>query len=189
MVTDYIKPDEMDCVLMALMPVNRLVCRVCLATGYRVGDVLALTRDQVARACDTGRLSLIEDKTSKRRAVSVSKVLMREVLAQSGSAYAFPHRDDARRHRTRQAVFKDVKKAAKALRIRDNVAPHSLRKIYAVKKYRASGDIRRVRDALNHDNELVTLLYALADQLPVVKAMRSASRGKSPKARAGKPKA
>lgn len=188
MVTDYIKPDEMDCVLMALMPVNRLVCRVCLATGYRVGDVLAITRDQVARACETGRLSLIEDKTSKRRAVSVSKSLMREVLAQSGSAYAFPHRDDARRHRTRQAVFKDVKKAAKALRIRDNVAPHSLRKIYAVKKYRASGDIRRVRDALNHDNELVTLLYALADQLPVVKAMRSASRGKKPGARKGTPK-
>lgn len=174
--TEYLPPDEMECVIMALMPPNRLVCRLCLATGFRVGDVLSITRTQVDKACETGRLSLIEEKTGKRRAVSVSKALMREIQSQAGTEYAFAHRNDPARHRTRQAVYKDVKKAAAALRLKANVAPHSLRKIYAVRKYHATGDIRRVRESLNHDNDIVTMLYALADQLPLKKAARSAKR-------------
>ena len=59
----------------------------------------------------------------------------------------------------------DIKRAQKAFRLPVNAGSHSLRKVYAVDLMRRYGDIRRVQRALNHDNETVTLLYAMADQL------------------------
>jgi site-specific recombinase XerC len=40
-----------------------------------------------------------------------------------------------------------------------------LRKAYAVDLYRRTNDLKKVQEALNHDNELVTILYAMADIL------------------------
>lgn len=45
-----------------------------------------------------------------------------------------------------------------------SVAPHSARKVYAVELLRKYGDTDRVRRALNHSSETVTLIYALADR-------------------------
>lgn len=45
------------------------------------------------------------------------------------------------------------------------IAPHSARKIYAVQDYHAHHDIKRVQRLLNHSDEAVAMLYALADQL------------------------
>ena len=56
-----------------------------------------------------------------------------------------------------------MKRAAKAFRLPINVGTHSARKFYAVELMRKYGDIDRVRRALNHDSETVTLLYAMAD--------------------------
>lgn len=42
MTTEYLLNEQMEHVLAALTPYNRLVMRVCLHTGLRVGDVLAL---------------------------------------------------------------------------------------------------------------------------------------------------
>ncbi|MCI6935678.1 MAG: tyrosine-type recombinase/integrase [Candidatus Faecousia sp.] len=69
-----------------------------------------------------------------------------------------------RKHHTRQAVWKDVKRAAKAFRLAQNVRPDSARKVYAVDLLHKYGDIDRVRRALNHSSESVTLIYAMADQ-------------------------
>lgn len=41
MTTEYLLNEQMEHVLSALTPSNRLVMRVCLHTGLRVGDVLA----------------------------------------------------------------------------------------------------------------------------------------------------
>lgn len=62
------------------------------------------------------------------------------------------------------AVWKDVKRAAKAFRLSANIAPHSARKNYAAGLLEEYGDIDRVRRALNHSSESVTLIYAIADQ-------------------------
>lgn len=77
---------------------------------------------------------------------------------------AFESPADWRKHRTRQAVWKDVKRAAKLFRLPQNVAPHSARKVYAVELMEKYGDIAVVRKALNHSSDSVTLIYALADQ-------------------------
>ena len=83
------------------------------------------------------------------------------------------------KHRTRQAVWKDVKRAARAMRLPQNVAPHSARKVYAVELMQKYGDIERVRRALNHSSPAVTLMYALADR-------QLASKNKRRRAAAGR---
>ena len=90
----------------------------------------------------------------------------------------FPSRNP-QKHHTRQAVWKDVKRAAAAFRIPQNVAPHSFRKVFAVELMKKYGDIEKVRRALNHNSESVTLIYALADQqLQAKYRRRRASSGR-----------
>ena len=144
-------------VLAALMPENRLIMRVLLHTGLRIGDVLNLRTAQI-----NGRFWITEQKTGKRRAVGLPADLRADILAQAGPVWAFPGRDPSK-PRTRQAVWKDVKRAAKAFRFPQNVAPHSARKVYAVELLRKYGDIEKVARALNHANINTTMIYALAD--------------------------
>lgn len=160
MTTQYLLDEQLDRVLAALTPSNRLVCRVCLRTGLRVSDVLTLRPDQIRR-----QTWVTESKTGKRKQVGFSDDLRRDILAQASNAWAFPGRLDPAKHRTRQAVWQDIKRAAKAFRLPQNVGVHSLRKVYAVRLMEKYGDIRRVRHALNHSGFAVTMLYAMADRL------------------------
>ena len=159
MTTDYILHKEMEHVLAALTPSNQIVCRVCLHTGLRVGDVLALRTADLAP-----QFWITEAKTKKRRRVNLPGALLKDVQAQAGEMWAFPGRV-AGKHRTRQAVWADVKRAARAFRLKQNVAPHSFRKVYAVELMREYGDIKRVQRALNHSSVTTTMLYAMAAEL------------------------
>lgn len=160
MKTEYLLHKEVEHVLAALMPVNRVVMRVCIHTGLRVGDVLALRTDQIGP-----RFWVTEQKTKKRRIVGLPADLLADMRKIAGKKYVFEHKDDPERHRTRQAVWKDVKRAARAFRLPQNVAPHSARKVYAVDLLAKYGDIRKVQRALNHSGPSVTIIYAMADQL------------------------
>ena len=65
-------------------------------------------------------------------------------------------------------------RAAKAFRVQVHLAPHSLRKVYAVEAYRRSGgDLAKVKRLLNHDSEAVTMIYALADMVQQKRKKRS----------------
>ena len=108
-------------------------------------------------------LWVTEQKTGKRRIVGLLEYLLKDMRKIAGKKYVFEHKNDPERHRTRQTVWKNVKRAAVAFRLPQNVAPHSARKVYAVDLMRKYGDIDRVRRALNHSSESVTLLYAMAD--------------------------
>lgn len=167
MTTEYLLHRELGHVLAALTPSNALVMRVCLRTGLRLGDVLALRTAELAP-----QFWIREAKTGKRRRVNLPRPLLDAVRAQAGDVWAFPGRE-AQQHRTRQAVWKDVKRAAKAFRLPQNVAPHSARKVYAVELLDKYGDIRRVQRALNHSNPAVTMIYAMADKLYSAKYHRS----------------
>lgn len=158
--TEYLLGREVERVLAALTPSNRLVMRVCLHTGLRVGDVLALRTAQLKP-----RFWITEAKTGKRRIVGLPAPLLSDLLDNAGTVWAFPGRlDKEGSHLTRQAVWQDVKRAARAFRLPQNVAPHSFRKVYAVELMERYGDIARVRRALNHSSDSVTVIYALADQ-------------------------
>lgn len=158
--TEYLLARELEHVFAALSPSNARMCRVCLHTGLRLGDVLSLRTEQIKP-----NFWITESKTKKRRQVGLKKSMIDEILLNSGEIFAFPSRNDKNRHRTRQAVWKDVKRAAIAFRLPQNVAPHSLRKVYAVDLLREYGSIDRVRRALNHESETTTMLYAMADKL------------------------
>lgn len=161
MTSEFLGEAAVGHVLAALMPTNRLVCELCLETGLRLGDVLRLSCEQLR----AGRFSVVEAKTGKCRDVVVSPSLAAAVLDQAGGeGLAFPGLR-AGSHRSRQAVYKDLKRAARAFRVPVNFTPHSLRKCYAVRLYREVGDLREVQKLLNHERIEVTLLYALADRL------------------------
>lgn len=178
MKTEYLLQKEIERVLGALTPGNALVVRVMLHTGLRVSDALRLTfplREQ---------MWITEGKTGKRRHIGLPRALIDEICRRaepyipqrerrhiyeaprSGPRlWVFPSPRDYRKHRTRQAVWKDIKRAARAYRIPANAGPHSMRKVYAVQLLRKYGDIERVRRALNHTDDSVTLIYAMADKM------------------------
>lgn len=163
---EWVSDRYLDAALSCLMPPNRLVLKLSLVTGLRVGDVLSLTVDDVTN----GRPTVKEQKTGKTRRVYIPEFLRSEILAYAKAAhpkavFAFPGRlDPERSKRTRQAVYKDIRRACDALRLPANVTPHSARKIYAVNKLK-SDDLTGVQKALNHDDIAVTMLYAMADQI------------------------
>ena len=155
--TDYLLEREVELVLAALMPANALALRVALHTGLRIGDVLQLKPEQLK-----ARFWITEQKTGKKRQVGLPAPLLAELRENAGEYWVFPGRTPEK-HRSRQAVWKDMKRAAKAFRLPVNAGPHSARKVYAVELMRKYGDIDRVRRALNYDSEITTLLYAMAD--------------------------
>ena len=162
--TEYLLHREVEHVLAALTPSNRLVCRVILHTGLRVGDVVSLKTSQI-----NSHFCVKEAKTGKYKRVGLPAPLLEELRAQAGKIWVFPSRTDPTKHRTRQTVWADVKRAARAFRLKSNAAPHSLRKVYAVELFEKYGDIERVRRALNHGNLTTTMIYAMADKLLVSK--------------------
>ncbi len=165
--SDYINNDTISHILWSLTPPNKLVCELALATGWRIDDCLAITTCQLKRASESKRhlIKISEKKSGKVSRRYISTDLCNRMLAQAGRIYVFEGRDDYRKHRSRQAVYLDLKKSAKCFNIKLNLSPHSLRKNYAVDLYHDCGNIEKVREALNHDNIIVTMIYALADEL------------------------
>ena len=166
MTTEYLLQREIDNVLSVLTPGNALVMRVALHTGLRIGDCLNLKTEQLAP-----RFWITEGKTGKRRQIGLPQPLLNDLKKSAGKLWVFEG-TNPKKHRTRQAVWKDVKRAASAFRIRQNVAPHSARKVFAVDLMTKYGDIEKVRRALNHSSTAVTLIYAMADQQLTSKTKR-----------------
>lgn len=158
--TGVVLDRKLELVLDLLTPGNALVSRVMLCTGLRVGDVLSLTPDQIRPS-----VRVVERKTGKTRAVRIPRALCAAVLERSSEAWAFPSPRDPEKHRTRQAVWSDIKRAQRACRFRQNLGTHSMRKAYAVRLMRRYHDLSRVQRDLQHDRPEVTVLYALADKL------------------------
>lgn len=84
MKTEYLLHQQVGHVLAALTAQNRLIARVCLHTGLRVGDVVAL------RTKDLGRQFMVtEAKTKKRRRVGLPDALLADIRAQAGPCGPF----------------------------------------------------------------------------------------------------
>lgn len=132
-----------------------------LRTGLRISDVLQLRSDQIGR-----QFMVTEQKTGKSVRCGLPDWLTNEIRsAAHGSPWAFPSGRDPMQHRTRQAVWKDLKRVQQAFRMPVNMGTHSMRKVYAVDLMEKYGDIERVRKALNHSSATITVLYAMADIL------------------------
>ena len=164
---DYINPDALHLILSALMPANRLALQTSEFTGLRIGDVLAL---RTAQLRSSPRFTVHEEKTGKARRIYIPKLLREALLRQAGRFYVFENRLDPAKHRTRAAVYKDLRRVAKLYRIEghklaEHVSPHTARKVYAVSFIRQGGSISALQERLNHSDRSVTMLYALADAI------------------------
>lgn len=159
MTTEFLYQQEVDRVLSALMPQNQLIVRVMLQTGMRLSDALNLRSEGLSTS---GWYT--ESKTGKRRRYGLPRPLLEAILEQAGPEWAFPGRKIGC-HKTRQAVWKDIKRAARAFRLPQNVGAHSMRKVYAVGLLQKYGQLDKVRRNLNHASGSVTAIYAMADVL------------------------
>lgn len=158
----WLRTPELDHVLAALTSANRRVMETCLATGLRVSDALCL-RTEAVRAAQDGRLTVVELKTGKHRRIHLPRELQLRMLQHAGRVWVYEGRLDWRKHRTRQAVNKDLARAAKALRVKVHISPHSTRKAWAVDEYHRTGSLTRVQRELCHSDPSITMLYAMAD--------------------------
>lgn len=156
--TEYLLEKELETVLALLTPQNRLVMRTVLHTGLRVSDVLNLKTEELGP-----KVRVKEAKTGKYKTIGLPAGLLADIKDQAGESWAFPGRFEG--HKTRQAVWSDIKRAAAACRLPQNVGTHSGRKIYAVRLMHKYGDLEKVRRLLNHKYPSVTMLYAMADLL------------------------
>ncbi len=155
--TDALHNDDISYFFRLLIPQNALILETCLQTGLRISDVL-----RIQSADFKPRMSVRQAKTGKTKRVYFSKKLFLRLDAQKGSIWLFPGRDPVK-PKTRQAVWADMKRASKALRIDYNAAPHSARKSYAVDVYKRSGGglkgLEATKQLLQHDYLSTTLVY------------------------------
>lgn len=166
--SDWVDDQSLNLALALLTPQDRLIMQLCIHTGLRVGDVLALKTVQLKP-----RLTVHERKTGKSRRITIPSGLLEEIQAQAGDVWAFPGAAEGR-PRARQSVWRDVKRAAKAMRLEANLTPHTGRKVYAVRAYEAAdGDLAAVQRKLNHEDVSVTLLYAMADKMSAARNKRT----------------
>lgn len=159
-VTKYLSCNEWKLLERLLTKENSLCVRVMLETGLRVSDVLNLRSQDVVMS---NNLTVSESKTGKTKDIMLSDDLRSELLKVAGDFYVFSHRSYPDRHRTRQAVWMDIKRAKKAMRIKDNVSCHSARKTYAVQAWRDTHDLHYVQKLLNHDRAETTLIYLVSE--------------------------
>ena len=164
----WVPREYMEHILALCTVENEEALRVSMDYGARIGDVLSM-RTEAARS---GRWNYREQKTGKRRRVRLSAAHRQRLLSIAGKVYVFSHRLDWTKHRTRQAVYKDLRRAAEAFRV-VGVSPHTERKIYSVEQYKKSGgNMKKVQKLLNHSDEAVTVLYALADTISKAKVKK-----------------
>lgn len=162
----WVEDDVMRLILAAMLPVNALAIETSLYTGLRIDDVLSLKTETVRK---TARPYVRDSKTGKTHRIYLPAELRARMLAQAGRLYIWEHRTDWTRHRTRQAVYKDMRQAAEVFersgKVGQHISPHSARKSAAVRAYKRGG-LEAAQALLVHDegHPLVTLVYALADQ-------------------------
>lgn len=167
----WVDDTTMRLILAAMLPANRLALEVSDATGLRIDDVLSLKTDTVRR---TQRPYVVDSKTSKSHRIYIPQQLRLRMLRQAGKVWVWPGRlKPNEQHRTRQAVYKDMVRAASVFRrsqvVPDgqNISPHSMRKRAAVRAYHKGGyDAAAALLVHSNNDAAVTMLYALADVMP-----------------------
>ena len=164
MKSDYMKPENYNKLFVFMTYENTLVLRVSLETGLRIGKVLKMRPEDIR-----GRtITYTASKTGKRGRAVISQDLAKRLKQVAGEKFIFPKRGTPDDHRRRQTVWKDVKKAAAALRAvnivnGENITPHSARKTFAVEDAERYG-LKHTQRALQHRDKSTTKLYAFSDR-------------------------
>lgn len=157
--SEFVNSDSFKVLTNCMEYENGLALRVCVETGLRIGDVLKIKGQDI----DGNIISFVAEKTGKNGTKEITSRLARELkrLVTSPTAYVFKGRGKSG-HRTRQAVYIDLKNACKRLGVEGQISPHSARKSYAVRVFHDKG-LNAVQKELQHRNVSDTFLYCLSD--------------------------
>lgn len=163
----YLPEDRALAILHRLSPVDRLITRLLIETGFRLDDVMHLRTWQLMG----DELSLRERKTGKERTARIPSGLAADLRAYASKrhrlSFAFPAlRRGGRKKMHRTTYWRHFEAVVHDLGWTDcGYDPHSLRKLYAVRKLAETGSLYAVQRDLGHSNIAVTALYALSDRL------------------------
>lgn len=157
--SDYINPSVYSKVFHLLNYENALALRTSLETGLRISDVLKIE----VKDFHNTTIDFVAQKTGKKGKKKISADLAKRLRNISGKRWVFEGRNGDK-PRTRQAVWKDVKKVAESLQIKENLTCHSARKTYAVELFHDQG-INKVQKELQHNRLDTTMIYAFSDFL------------------------
>lgn len=167
MANRYIPEEHLRKICGRLRGVDRIITEVLLATGFRLDDIMHLRTWELRRET----LTIRERKTGHVRSVRIPEEV-RERLAvhlrkRNPFRYAFPalrSGGKAKMHRT--TYWRHFMAAVKACGLRDEgYSPHSLRKVYAVRRFAETGSLSKVQADLGHTKPEVTMIYAFSDRL------------------------
>lgn len=143
---------------------NVLALRLALETGMRIDDVLCLRAENL-NGCT---ITYTMEKNGKQDKKVISKGLKNQLIKQLTTRkkveFFFKHRTRRGQHRTRQAVWKNLKQACRKAGITDNITPHSARKTYGAEYFKEHG-LEETQQALKHENVNTTIIYAFSDIL------------------------
>lgn len=159
MKSEYIEIDMWGAIAGGMTSANARAIAVSLETGLRIGDVLQL---EVYNLLDNG-ISYTAQKTGKAGFAPCSEKLLNILRDNAVNGVCFPSRSGAKgKYRSRQAVWKDTRKAVMNAGLKAHISPHSARKSFAVDLRRRKG-VSAVQAALQHRYGTTTNEYAFAD--------------------------
>ncbi len=153
-------------------PRDRMLYRILLGTGIRIGSALGLDRDDVD--LERGELRLRHCKGDREERVFVPRALaqdLRAFIAGRGPGALFTTKAGARLQH-RQAHRRLAYWLGKADLARKG-SPHTLRHSFATDLYTRTGDLLLVQRALRHRNIASTIVYAHLDDRRVREALEA----------------
>ena len=159
MKSEFAEKDLLKTLINSMFFENGVALTVALETGMRIGDVLKIKKKDIRG----NTIYYTAEKTGKKGSATVSDSTLRKMRACCAGEYIFPGQK-RNLHRTRQAVYMDLKRVCRIYGIKAQISPHSTRKSFAVEEYHEHG-LKAVKEKLQHTSDAVTLLYAMSDSV------------------------
>lgn len=136
----------------------RIIYDFMCNTGLRIGDAVCVKYGDIDR---DGYLHYKAHKTGKIGKIKINDDILQRLGIKNCAAeqYIFPSPVIPGEHITRQAVWKNIKRACKRSGVDgDGISPHSCRKVFAVDTYDREG-LGATMAKLQHDSPSTTFLY------------------------------
>lgn len=155
---------EMMAYLESIHPKWKLLFRLGISTGLRVGDILALKVKDIDL-----HIKIREQKTNKYRKINIPdsfyieiKRFIKTYKLGKEDYLIFSNKKDAdgrQKSVSRQQAYRVMSEASRMVGIPETVGTHTMRKTMAYHLYQKNKDIALVQTILNHSNSETTLRY------------------------------
>ena len=168
-------------------PRDKMLFRLMLQTGYRIGDMVGLLVGDVKEAIDLRYFNIRENKIvnmkkdyCRKKGISFSEIdviprkvpipieftkeLKKYIDNKKDNEYMFPSRN-AGFHISEDRFGKILHLAGKECGIKENICNHTLRKTYAFNIQMITGDISKTQMMLAHSSREATEKYLGIDMI------------------------